>query len=166
MSRSDPSLTTSAADAGGAQPKRRDLLGLSALWASMTTLAAALIGVAKLPKPSVLPGPRHVYPAGPPEDFMVGSTTPIGSGSAFLYRDEQGFHAISSVCTHLGCIVKRNDQNGFSCPCHGSQFDSEGRVIRGPAPRGLAWLRVSQQASGRLEVDADQEVPRGSKFEV
>ena len=166
MSSSDPSVSPNAADAPGTLPKRRDLLGLSALWTAMAAFAAAIVGIARLPKPSVLPGPRRVYRTGSPEDFAVGSVTQIGSGSAFLYRDENGFHAISAVCTHLGCTVKRTEQDGFSCPCHGSQFDSHGSVVRGPAPSGLPWLRVSLLASGDLEVDADAEVPHGSTFEV
>jgi len=48
------------------------------------------------------------------------------------------------VCTHLGCIPsgqKKNDVkgdfNGWFCPCHGSHYDSSGRVRKGPAPKNL-----------------------------
>ncbi len=50
------------------------------------------------------------------------------------------------VCTHLGCIPKgqtaaeasmRGDFNGWFCPCHGSHYDSSGRIRKGPAPRNL-----------------------------
>ena len=42
-------------------------------------------------------------------------------------------------CTHLGCIPvgESGDFGGWSCPCHGSQFDTAGRVRRGPAPTNL-----------------------------
>jgi ubiquinol-cytochrome c reductase iron-sulfur subunit len=44
------------------------------------------------------------------------------------------------ICTHLGCIplAHQGDYDGFFCPCHGSQYDSSGRVRRGPAPANLA----------------------------
>lgn len=44
------------------------------------------------------------------------------------------------ICTHLGCIPLANqgEYNGWFCPCHGSQYDSSGRVRRGPAPLNLA----------------------------
>jgi ubiquinol-cytochrome c reductase iron-sulfur subunit len=42
-------------------------------------------------------------------------------------------------CTHLGCVPigQAGDYNGWFCPCHGSQFDTSGRVRRGPAPVNL-----------------------------
>lgn len=43
---------------------------------------------------------------------------------------------VLGLCTHLGCVPNRSEK-GWSCPCHGSQFDNSGRVIRGPAPSNL-----------------------------
>ena len=49
------------------------------------------------------------------------------------------------ICTHLGCIPKgqkvgepKGDYDGWFCPCHGSHYDSSGRVRKGPAPENLA----------------------------
>ena len=44
-----------------------------------------------------------------------------------------------AICTHLGCIplAHQGDYDGFFCPCHGSQYDSSGRIRRGPAPKNL-----------------------------
>ncbi len=44
------------------------------------------------------------------------------------------------ICTHLGCIplAHQGDYGGFFCPCHGSQYDTSGRIRRGPAPANLA----------------------------
>lgn len=44
-----------------------------------------------------------------------------------------------AYCTHLGCIPvgQSGDYDGWSCPCHGSQFDTSGRIRRGPAPTNL-----------------------------
>ena len=44
------------------------------------------------------------------------------------------------VCTHLGCVPLGDgagDFGGWACPCHGSQFDTSGRIRKGPAPRNL-----------------------------
>ena len=52
--------------------------------------------------------------------------------------------AINAVCTHLGCVVPWNRAAGkFMCPCHGSQYDADGKVIRGPAPLSLALAHVN-----------------------
>ena len=43
------------------------------------------------------------------------------------------------VCTHLGCIPlgQKGDYNGWYCPCHGSHYDTSGRIRKGPAPTNL-----------------------------
>ncbi|MBV8791126.1 MAG: ubiquinol-cytochrome c reductase iron-sulfur subunit [Pseudolabrys sp.] len=44
------------------------------------------------------------------------------------------------ICTHLGCIpiAHQGEYDGFFCPCHGSQYDTSGRIRKGPAPKNLA----------------------------
>lgn len=56
-----------------------------------------------------------------------------------VYRDEAGaIHAVSPVCTHMGCLVKFNpSEKSWDCPCHGSRFDTAGKVLDGPATRPL-----------------------------
>ncbi len=44
------------------------------------------------------------------------------------------------VCTHLGCVPlkEKGDYNGWFCPCHGSHYDTSGRIRKGPAPENMA----------------------------
>jgi Rieske Fe-S protein len=60
------------------------------------------------------------------------------------YRDDQGtLHAVAPHCTHLGCLVTFNTAEvTWDCPCHGSRFDVDGRVIQGPATKDLAVKEV------------------------
>ncbi len=61
-----------------------------------------------------------------------------------VYRDESGtVHASSAVCVHLGCIVQWNgEEKTFDCPCHGSRFTCDGKVVNGPANRNLKTADV------------------------
>lgn len=55
------------------------------------------------------------------------------------YRDPDGVvHAVSPICTHLRCVVAFDaEQTGWRCPCHGSRFTVDGKVLRGPAKQPL-----------------------------
>lgn len=53
-------------------------------------------------------------------------------------RDEVLF--LSSKCSHLGCKINSLNNNELVCPCHGSRFSKEGRVIKGPAKTSLKQL--------------------------
>jgi glycine/D-amino acid oxidase-like deaminating enzyme/nitrite reductase/ring-hydroxylating ferredoxin subunit len=63
----------------------------------------------------------------------------IGGDRVAAFRDERGtVHAVSAVCTHLGCLVGWNETDRtWDCPCHGSRFELSGEVIHGPATRPL-----------------------------
>jgi glycine/D-amino acid oxidase-like deaminating enzyme/nitrite reductase/ring-hydroxylating ferredoxin subunit len=90
------------------------------------------------------------------EDYLTGgdvdSAEEIAAGEGAIirrgltkvaaYRDEQGaLHECSALCPHLGCVVSWNGvEKTWDCPCHGSRFDHQGRVINGPANSGLASL--------------------------
>lgn len=59
--------------------------------------------------------------------------------------------ALNAVCTHLGCVVPWNkNENKFMCPCHGSQYNSQGKVVRGPAPLSLALAHRDEDAAGKV----------------
>jgi Rieske Fe-S protein len=65
---------------------------------------------------------------------------PDGLGKKGVYRDDDGaLHAVSLRCTHLGCLLRFNAaERSWDCPCHGSRFDVDGRVLEGPAVHPLA----------------------------
>lgn len=52
-----------------------------------------------------------------------------------VYKDEIGaVHAYSAICPHLGCVLSWNgEEKSFDCPCHGSRFTCEGKLVNGPA---------------------------------
>ena len=87
-------------------------------------------------------GDRVSHPQqGPFDDLEPGqaSVKRVGSSQVAGYRDEAGeLHAVSAVCTHLACIVCWNPaETSWDCPCHGSRFDTDGRVLHGPAVKDL-----------------------------
>ncbi|MGZ3900679.1 MAG: FAD-dependent oxidoreductase [Bacteroidia bacterium] len=57
------------------------------------------------------------------------------------YRDEHGqLHIIAAECSHMGCIIKwNNDEKTWDCPCHGSRFTHDGKVLNGPANKDLEY---------------------------
>lgn len=63
-----------------------------------------------------------------------------------VYRDENSrLHAYSAVCPHLGCYVHwNNDEKSFDCPCHGSRFTCEGKVVNGPAIGDLKPVNLNE----------------------
>jgi len=63
------------------------------------------------------------------------------------------YFGIGAVCTHLGCTVPWNaGQNKYMCPCHGSQYNNEGKVIRGPAPLSLPLATTEVDKDGNIRV--------------
>jgi len=71
---------------------------------------------------------------------LKGDPTYIVVESKEALRD----YGINAVCTHLGCVVPWNvAANKFMCPCHGSQYDSTGKVVRGPAPLSLPLVHAA-----------------------
>jgi nitrite reductase/ring-hydroxylating ferredoxin subunit len=140
---------------------RRDFLGLAALWAAGTSLVFAAVGMMRLPKAAVLSSPSRKYVVHLPESLALGEPfEPLGR-AVVLVRDHEGVYAMSKVCTHLGCLVKRSGA-GFDCPCHGSRFAADGAVEKGPAPQPLAWHKVTRAGAGYV-VDEGATVPTGTK---
>jgi len=77
---------------------------------------------------------------------------PVGSRTIVIYggekievvRTKKGVRAMSMVCTHLGCLVIRQEnENNYHCPCHDAYFDENGNVISGPPTQPLEEIPVT-----------------------
>jgi cytochrome b6-f complex iron-sulfur subunit len=128
---------------------RRDFLKLT----SQGLLAASgLLGLGMLARflgYQTDPPPPTEFDLGLATGYPVDSRTLIPDVPALLIHAEAGFSALSLACTHLGCTLEQK-ADGFACPCHGSRFDADGKILHGPATKELAALHVKQNEQGHL----------------
>ncbi len=134
---------------------------------------AALTGQAVASLRSLVPNVSYDAPTtvkiGPPAEFPDGLKF-LPDQRLFVFREGNTFHAISAVCTHLGCTVRaealsRPEEttvdgkplrltHRFLCPCHGSKYSGDGKNVSGPAPRPLTWYHLSVAVDdGQLVAD-------------
>jgi len=78
-----------------------------------------------------------------------------------VYRNANGhLSALHPVCTHLGCLVHWNTtEKSWDCPCHGSRFDPQGRILNGPAVSPLEARPAPDDDEGELFPDLGEVVP-------
>ena len=100
-----------------------------------------------------------------PQTYPLGSATYIPEVKAWLFHSDDGFYALSSTCTHLGCTINLGDEK-FNCPCHGSQFSLSGNVLQGPASAALPNFEVSLSDDGRLVIDRRVNVPSTQRLVI
>jgi ubiquinol-cytochrome c reductase iron-sulfur subunit len=74
------------------------------------------------------------------EDVNVATLPDPQPDSARVKKGHANFQVLIGICTHLGCIpiAHAGAYNGYFCPCHGSVYDTSGRIRSGPAPLNLA----------------------------
>ena len=126
------------------------LVGVSAM--GVAGLGTSVTAVRYL-WPEVLFEEDTRFSVGRPEEIAPGTVLVLPEHKVFIVRDDVGFYALSSTCTHLGCMTRyEKDNSRIFCPCHGSQFAPDGRVVGGPAPRPLPRLELAVE-DGRLVVD-------------
>lgn len=150
------------------------------------TLLASILGIlytfVRAFKPDVLYEPPRRAKVGEPSKFPEGITF-LPDYKVFLVREGNSFHAISAVCTHLGCTVQMarfaqakkvvakgeeiTESFEFFCACHGSRYYGDGTNYSGPAPRPLPWFKLHlSPEDGQLLIDFSKEVDRGTKLSV
>lgn len=86
----------------------------------------------------------------------VGALALVQTSSAdFLvaHTSQNTFNALSAICTHQVCTITGLSSSTFVCPCHGSTYDTNGRVVAGPAPAPLHQY-PAQFANGVLTITA------------
>lgn len=124
------------------------LTAVGGLFATAGVLVACGEATAtSVPTPTIAPtatpaaAPAGFDPIGPLSNFK-----PEADPVAFTVKEKKGFvfskagqlYVFSNICTHQGCEVPFDkEQMKFVCPCHGSQYDKTGEVIKGPAPTRL-----------------------------
>ncbi len=142
---------------------RRDFLNLS--WRLIGALAAgqaAYAGLRFLASRKAEGSFGQVVTAGLVADFPAMTITPFDPERFLLVRFESGgFLALSTKCTHLACTVGWNEpQQRFVCPCHGSEFQRDGTVLKPPAPRPLDRFAITIESNGQIQVDTRKPIRR------
>ena len=113
--------------------------------------------------------PIGTVEAGLAIDYPVGSLEPVGNLPLAVGRDAKGLYAMTLTCTHTGCNMATDGDvspSGVYCGCHGSRFDANGGVTRGPARDDLAHFAVTVDANGVITVHGDHEVDAATRTAV
>ena len=164
--RKKPIESVSAPAAAGLGPEaalpapsltRRSFLSILG-WAWVTFTAASLGALSTVLRfffPNVTFEPPLKFKAGFPDTYKIGVDERFKSSNrVWIVRNDQGFYALSTICTHLGCTPNwmQADQK-FKCPCHGSGFYITGINFEGPAPRPLPRFNITMTDDGQLQID-------------
>lgn len=152
-----------AEGAGGDSSRRQFLAAIpwvTTAWVAFTgAVGGVLLATLRFMFPNVLYEPPQRFKIGFPGDFQVGmvSTQFKDRYGVWVVRNEEGFYALISVCTHLGCTPNwLATENKFKCPCHGSGFYQSGINFEGPAPRPLERAAIALAEDGQIVVDKSQ----------
>lgn len=146
-------------------PGRRKLL--SALgWGSLTLVCGTgTLSAIRFMYPRVLFEPPAYFSIGLPDQFTFsGQVDSHGvsmvilkwkkSHQTWIVLEKDRLYAIFAKCTHLGCTPSwYGEDRTFKCPCHGSQYYSNGVNFAGPAPRPMDRFKISIAEDGQIVVD-------------
>lgn len=143
----------------GNRYSRRGFLNRVGWLATLGSFGGLTAASARYMFPNVLYEPAKEFKIGTIDNYPEGVDF-LADRRIFVVREKNLIRVVSAVCTHLGCTVNWvAERNRWECPCHGSVFNNEGMVIRGPARRPLPWYEVSLTPAGRILVDEHRIVP-------
>ncbi len=153
----EPSTESLAAMPVSPEFTRRSFISLLG-WAWITFTAAglgALSTVLRFFFPNVTFEPAMKFKVGFPDQFSIGvDERNKDAHRVWIVRNEQGFYALSTICTHLGCTPNwLQAEQKFKCPCHGSGYYITGVNFEGPAPRPLERFQITLADDGQIQVD-------------
>ncbi|MFT5289232.1 MAG: cytochrome b6-f complex iron-sulfur subunit [Planctomycetota bacterium] len=137
---------------------RRGFFSVLAIgWLAFAGAAAGLGGaMGRFMFPNVSFDPPQEFKAGFPEEFAQGKVDERFKAAygVWIVREQKGFFALSTVCTHLGCTPNwLSSDEKFKCPCHGSGFIRTGINVEGPAPRPLERYKITMAEDGQILID-------------
>ena len=157
-------------DAGGVS--RRWLLG-TGWFGFLVSLAGPVLANVRALFPNVVYEVPPIAKLGNPEEYPVGSVIFVEGARVNVFREADGFRAVSAICTHLRCTIGPYGPPDAEfqfvhshCPCHGSVFDAFGKVWRPPAPRNLDVYYIGVGPDGRLFVDTSRPVENSYRLKV
>lgn len=161
-------VTFPPADAGASNDvSRRDFLNQVTIGALGIAGLGSVAVTYQFFSPNVLFEPATQFRAGTPDLYPLHSVSYLQDQQVYIVRMEEGFYAVSAVCTHLGCVTQwKEEAQMIACPCHGSKFKPDGIKIEGPAPRPLPHFAISLTSDGELLVDKLQNVKNNQALKV
>lgn len=129
---------------------RRQVLAGAGIGLGATAIAACSGSGQKAAPPATESSTGTSAPGQAAGTLAKTSQVPVGSGlivdDVVLTQPTAGvFKGLSTVCTHAGCAVSSVADGKITCPCHGSTFDLDGAVLKGPATKPLATVAVTVQ---------------------
>ncbi|HNV03855.1 MAG TPA: Rieske (2Fe-2S) protein [Vicinamibacterales bacterium] len=163
------------------RPDRRSFLRTVGTGAGAAAVAAQAAAALRSLAPNVAYDGPTLVKVGRQPDGLPDGLTFLPEARLFVFRSGRAYHAISAVCTHLGCTVHPEALSAaedrrvsgrpmrvthrFVCSCHGSRYHGDGANESGPAPAPLPWYRVLVSPDdGQLAVDLSQPVPAGRQL--
>jgi ubiquinol-cytochrome c reductase iron-sulfur subunit len=137
----------------------KDVLALSAVEVDLTPIVEGQGIVISWQGKPIFVRHRTAVEIKEAQDTPLGQLIEPQADSARVKPGHDQWIILIGICTHLGCIPlgnkpsdPRGDWGGWFCPCHGSQYDTSGRVRHGPAPLNLYVPPYAFESDAKIKV--------------